>query len=256
MDSQMLWWPSPHGPARVIVPIVASDAADADRQAQAIADCDADLVEWRADAWSGVLTPGEAVELSCRLRNTVAPKPLIFTWRTAGEGGCATPAADERYREITAAVIDARSADLADVQINHPAAVHLLDTARNTGMPVIGSWHDVNGTPESEAIVAALAQAEVDGASVAKVAVTPHNPADVAALLSATAERAAVARVPLVTMAMGSLGLVSRVFGYVFGSQATFAVVGQSSAPGQPSLLELRKAWDSSLGVAGQLGPA
>lgn len=39
--------------------------------------------------------------------------------------------------------------------------------------------------------------------------------------------------VPILTMSMGQLGVVSRVTGDSFGSCATFGAVGQTSAPGQ-----------------------
>ena len=41
---------------------------------------------------------------------------------------------------------------------------------------------------------------------------------------------------PLVTMAMGGLGAISRVSGEVFGSCMTFASVEKTSAPGQMPL--------------------
>ena len=61
-------------------------------------------------------------------------------------------------------------------------------------------------------------------------------------MLMATARARESLGVPLVTMAMGELGVVTRVGGGVFGSTLTFAVVpdptGQEtpSAPGQPPL--------------------
>ena len=49
------------------------------------------------------------------------------------------------------------------------------------------------------------------------------------------------AKVPLITMSMGALGMVSRVSGQVFGSAATFGSAGTASAPGQVPVVELRK---------------
>jgi len=224
----------------VIVPIVAAGESDACTQAEAIAATDADMVEWRADGM-GTASQVGLVALALRLSAIVAGKPLVFTWRTADEGGLA--ATDAAYSALTRAIIDARAAALVDVQIRHPGAGRLIAAAKAAGVPVIGSWHDVGGTPPAPAIVAALADAEAAGADVAKVAVTARTPADVASLLAATRERFAVARIPLMTMAMGAVGLPSRLDGHRYGSQATFASVGPSSAPGQPSLDDLRRAW-------------
>ena len=47
---------------------------------------------------------------------------------------------------------------------------------------------------------------------------------------------------PIVTMAMGGLGVVSRLAGQVFGSAATFGMVGKASAPGQVDAADLKVA--------------
>ena len=72
------------------------------------------------------------------------------------------------------------------------------------------------------------------GADILKVAVMPQNKADVLTLLSATEEMYRLyAQRPLLTMSMASDGVISRLCGEVFGSAATFGMVGQGSAPGQ-----------------------
>ncbi len=38
---------------------------------------------------------------------------------------------------------------------------------------------------------------------------------------------------PLITMAMGGLGAVTRMSGEIFGSNLTFGTLGEASAPGQ-----------------------
>ena len=72
------------------------------------------------------------------------------------------------------------------------------------------------------------------GADICKIATMPHSPADVLTLLDATRIMAEEhADRPLITMAMGALGIVSRVSGETFGSAATFGMAGTPSAPGQ-----------------------
>ena len=88
-------------------------------------------------------------------------------------------------------------------------------------------------TPPREEIISRLERMEQLGADICKVAVMPHTPEDVLTLLSATEERARVSGVPLITMAMGPLGTVSRVCGELVGSCLTFGTLGAASAPGQ-----------------------
>ena len=250
------WWPDPIGPARVIVPIVATSSKAAQDQAIKIADTDAEMVEWRADYLAeqpriarGVLITrlpeaDRIVALASILRVLVAPKPLIFTWRTIAEGGDGSPLGDGNYEAVTQAVIRAHAASVVDVEVRHPASLQLIAAARDYKVPVIGSWHDVAGTPSENAIVRTLALIEEAGVDIVKVAVTARRESDATTLMNATAERVDDARAPLITMAMGEWGLVSRVLGHMFGSAATFATVGAPSAPGQPELAELRRLWE------------
>ena len=67
----------------------------------------------------------------------------------------------------------------------------------------------------------------------------PRCAGDVLVLLDATERAARELSIPLVSMAMGPLGLVTRVFGSRFGSGLTFASGAVASAPGQIPLAEL-----------------
>ena len=71
-------------------------------------------------------------------------------------------------------------------------------------------------------------------ADIVKMAVMPREERDVLTLLDATLTMKELHAVtPVVTMAMGELGLVSRLTGKIFGSAITFGSVGMASAPGQ-----------------------
>ena len=191
-----------------------------------------------------------------------APKlPVLLTLRTAAEGGQAA-LSDPAYgatllrlvRVLQAGAPDVPGGRVAaaalDVELERGCLAQVASAAHEAGLDVVASFHDFSGTPDEEEIVHCLARMEAQGADVAKVAVMPHDPADVARLLMATARARESLGVPLVTMAMGELGVVTRVGGGVFGSTLTFAVVpdptGQEtpSAPGQPPLVQVRAALD------------
>ena len=78
------------------------------------------------------------------------------------------------------------------------------------------------------------------GADVAKIAVMPQSMDDVLALLAATERASRNVDIPLVSMAMGPLGAVTRAAGWIFGSAMTFAVGASSSAPGQMPIEDVR----------------
>ncbi|KRL81642.1 hypothetical protein FC17_GL001623 [Secundilactobacillus paracollinoides DSM 15502 = JCM 11969] len=84
------------------------------------------------------------------------------------------------------------------------------------------------------------AMARTNG-SVVKLAVMPQSSDDVLALMNATHQVSAIIDQPLITMAMGALGAVSRIAGQTFNSCLTFASVHAQSAPGQLSVEQTRQ---------------
>jgi 3-dehydroquinate dehydratase-1 len=90
------------------------------------------------------------------------------------------------------------------------------------------------------------------GADVAKLAVMPRSAGDVLRLLEITWEaRNRFPRLPLCTMSMGRLGTLSRVAGFLFGSDMAFAVGQETSAPGQIPIAEARALAGTLLKLAG-----
>ena len=88
-----------------------------------------------------------------------------------------------------------------------------------------------------------LLEAQEKGADIAKMAVMPKNYADVLTLLGATLKaRTGAVNIPIITMSMGPEGGVTRVAGGLFGSDLTFAIGKESSAPGQIPISDLRQA--------------
>ena len=72
----------------------------------------------------------------------------------------------------------------------------------------------------------------------------PQSMEDVLTLLAATLlARREFPETPLVTMSMGPLGSITRVAGWLFGSDLTFAVGVASSASGQIPADDLKKVY-------------
>ena len=158
---------------------------------------------------------------------------MLFTCRTAAEGGQAA-IGDEAYGDLCVAVAQSGTADLIDVEYQRRAAVvgRVIGAAQASGVRVIASNHEFAGTPARDEIIARLVAMQRLGADICKIATMPHSPADVLTLLDATRVMAwEHADRPLITMAMGALGVVSRMSGETFGSAATFGMAGDPPAP-------------------------
>lgn len=201
-----------------------------------------DLLEWRVDAYD----QAEDIEicLSClqSLRQRIDNVPLIFTCRIDQEGGFKKISREKRL-ELYAAVIKSGNVDLVDVELcNKKDFISTIkELAVAQGVKLILSHHNFQETPSEPFIYAKLMEAQLAGADIAKLAAMPRNYGDVLTLLSATNKaRNEAVQIPIVTMSMGPEGAVSRLIGGLFGSDITFALGMQASAPGQIPIKAMR----------------
>ena len=119
----------------------------------------------------------------------------------------------------------------------------------NIDVYVIISMHDFDGTPSKEKIIEILKEQQDAGADIVKVAFMPNDIQDVLNLLDATATFTKLhATIPVVTVAMSHLGVISRLAGFLFGSAITFAAATHGgSAPGQVSVAQTRASLEALL---------
>lgn len=234
------------GRPEIIVPLVGADEEELLAQATAAAGTRARIMEWRMDRFRPDLEDEadhrEAVLAALpALRGTLGPdRALLVTFRTAAEGGT-RPIADRDLALLLEALLGGRRAgtqtavDLVDIETSRDPAVvaRVIAAAHRHGTVVVGSYHDMEGTPSAEELVEILRGQRRLGADVPKVAVMPRTPRDVLALLEASLTIAEDLSGPFLAISMGALGASSRVSAEVFGSAATFASVGAGSAPGQ-----------------------
>ena len=191
-----------------------------------------DVIEWRVDY---LTDPGELQASQMQTIAFNADKPLIVTWRTTAEGG-QEDFDSIAYHWVYQLAIASRVAAV-DVEVSLLEEVgDVVEDAQSQGITVIGSRHYFDATPaDLDAELQSMVATPVD---VVKLAVMPNDSGDVQRLLDAT--KVANQAKPLITMAMGELGQRSRFEGYQYGSQLTFASLGESSAPGQPSVTQLK----------------
>lgn len=229
------------GRPKICVPIAEREEEEIMSAAREIRTSPADMVEWRADWFDGIFDLERTRTVLERLRNTLGEIPLLFTFRTSGEGGekeIDVPA----YVSLNESAARSGMADLVDVEAftESGAAEKIIEEAHSAGVRVIASNHDFYKTPSREEIISRLVKMQDMGADIAKIAVMPQSRKDVLTLLAATEEMVSGhARIPVITMSMGRDGVISRVCGETFGSAVTFGAVGRGSAPGQLGAGEL-----------------
>lgn len=228
----------------VCAPLVARDADALEAEARTVAALQPDLLEWRVDFFTGLADAQAVVAAGRRVRAAAQGLPILFTRRSHREGGQPIPIGEAEVAGLYEALASKGLVDLLDWEMSGPEAelARVRALARARGLPLVLSFHDFHRTPDDAALRERFAHAHALGADVAKVAVMPQSLEDVHRLLGATLRASRELPIPVISMAMGELGAVSRVCGGVFGSALTFAVGGAASAPGQMPIADVRAA--------------
>ncbi|WP_192869512.1 type I 3-dehydroquinate dehydratase [Lentibacillus sediminis] len=230
------------GKPKVIVPLIGRTEDELVQEAEAVKKLGPDMIEWRADAFAGVKSLKATGKMLAKFRAVLPELPLIFTFRSEREGGH-TSAGESFYEELLDMVLESQAADAVDVELftGRDSVERLVEKAKTHGVPVVMSNHDFAKTPEKAEILTRLQAMEDYDADMLKIAVMPNSTADLLVLLDATQTwKSKGEKQPLITMAMGQLGLVSRLAGEVFGSAATFGAGVEASAPGQIDVADLK----------------
>ena len=229
------------GIPKICVPIVGTTMDEILAAAKYFESVKKDVVEWRADWFEGVFDFAQVEAVLKELRRVLGNTPILFTFRTANEGGekAIEPAA---YAELNKRAAATGLIDLVDVEAftGDEVVRDIIESAHESGVVVVASNHDFEKTPEKDEIVRRLRKMQELGADIPKIAVMPQSRKDVLTLLSATEEMVSeYADRPIITMSMSATGLISRLCGECFGSALTFGAVGKASAPGQMNASDL-----------------
>ena len=162
--------------------------------------------------------------------------PLVFTCLTRVEGGT-WPDEDPRRHQLLLSAIHS-GIDYVDVNLRSG----LVDVmGEKAGQGLIVSYHDLDGVPEDlDAIYRSMVERRAD---IAKIAVRPTTVADVGRFQAFARRVAGAGGPPLIPIAMGPLGVSTRILGGRFGAPFTFAssASGAESAPGQVPAAQMRQ---------------
>lgn len=229
------------GLPKICVPLTGKDRPALLEEASRAKTATPDLVEWRADFYENLNREEDLLETLKEIREELGEIPMIFTIRTALEGGKAELTGEE-YRTCIMEAAESGCAEVVDIEVfSVENADELIECIHKTGAKVIASTHDFQKTDDSEILKKRFLSMDATGADILKMAVMPAEFDDVASLMQVTNEVVEeYTEKPVISMAMGNLGSISRIAGENFGSSVTFATIGAASAPGQFPIEELR----------------
>lgn len=230
----------------ICVPVVENDSDAVVRRIRELTEKKVQMIEWRADCFAGMEEPERVREILHEIRPFVRDTVMLFTIRTKQQGGRADT--DEKnilfLNEIAA---KSGSIDLIDLEFFEATRPEReIRRFQRMGVRVIASHHDFRATPDERILQMLMDQMKQGGADIAKLAVMPNTADDVLRILKLTNDtKQRYPGLPVVTMSMGGLGVISRVAGEFFGSCITFGADGEVSAPGQMQMDVLEEVLDA-----------
>lgn len=245
------------GMPEICIPLMGTNQEELLKEAELAEELPCSMVEWRADYVLETLkddTPqrrGEKLKQILGYLRMALEMPVIFTIRTAGEGGQAHITKEE-YFIINQIIAQGGMADFIDIEaFDAPGCVEegqirdFIDFAHENGTRVLLSSHDFKTTPDMQEMLARFFVMQELGGDMIKLAVMPEKEDDVFALLEvASLMRDTYGEVPFIAISMGQLGATTRICGGEFGSAITFAAGKGVSAPGQLDAVTLKQHLD------------
>ena len=169
------------GVPKICVPVVAEKQEVIWKKAEEIAVLPADLVEWRVDFYEDVFEMEEVLRTLEGLKKRLGEKPLLFTFRTRGEGG--NLAADPETYDLLLKSAARGGAELIDVEAypKNGKTAEKIAGLQDAGAHVIASSHDFQRTPSIEEMTDRLRYMERLGADAVKLAFRKSGCAESAA---------------------------------------------------------------------------
>jgi len=228
------------GKPKICIPVFGEDDQEILRRISQVQNLKFDLLELRIDFYQDILHFEKLMILLKQIRMMIE-QPILFTYRSKREGG-EVQLTDGHYFSLIQCVCESHCVDLIDIELMSGAVLvsQLVDIVHDHGLKVLMSNHDFYQTPTMSELKERFEHMEILGADIMKIAVMPQSYKDVITVLNLTLEMSQRMNKPIVTMAMGELGKITRIAGELTGSSITFASVEKASAPGQIPLDDMQ----------------
>lgn len=223
------------------IPIVSSDEISLRNEIKKAVDIAPDVIEWRADYFKDINDIYKTKKVLDMIRLIAGEIPIIFTCRSYMEGGFKEIEKDTRLELIKEMILSGKidAVDL-ELSIGRENIGYIKSISQKNNVALIISYHNLQETPPNEIIIEKIKQEIHSGADIAKVSVMANTVEDVLNLLTSTLKARQEVLNPLITIAMGGIGAITRAAGWMFGSDLTFAEGEKASAPGQIPIKDLK----------------
>lgn len=220
---------------RICVSVSSTSPKELCRRAQRAEALSADLVEVRLDELGNhqeISTVAKSVEV-----------PVVATNRPVSQKGSFVGPESERLSLLMDAVEG--GAAYLDIESSTSRLDQVIETFRKTGAKIILSHHNYSRTPRLSELKSTLAKLQKNNSDLCKIVTTARSLEDNLTILSLLKTNRR--NNSLVSFAMGKPGVWSRILSPFYGADFTYASLkrGLETAPGQPSISELRRIYET-----------
>jgi 3-dehydroquinate dehydratase-1 len=191
----------------------------------------ADILEIRLDLISSLFLKNE---LSQVLKDLA--KPVLFTYRNPKDSSEAS-SVKLIFQDIEPILSEYNSErNYLDIELDQEKSI--FDSILNCRYTVIYSYHNFSNSINKEEMLTWVLKKNVTNC-IYKFAITPKDFIELELFLN---DLSIISKThTIIGIAMGEIGIFSRVFGDRFGSFATYCCIGKPRAPGQINILILQK---------------
>lgn len=182
------------------------------------------IIEWCVDAFDGAseLTQEDFSMLLREIKTLRRGKKLIVDYKGDAE-------VTDRILQWAIGL-----ADMIDVDADNPHVTRLVRRARRKGTKTIISHHDFEKMPSRDEIATQYITMEKTGGDILKIAAMVSCEQDTYSILEGAAAYCQLKyHQPIVAIAMGEEGQVSRICAGDFGAVMSYACGSRPTAPGQ-----------------------
>lgn len=179
---------------------------------------------------------------SCFLRDELSPilkrleKPILFTYRNPKDSSEASNTSI-KFKDIEPVLNQFnKKENYLDIELDQEKSI--FDSIQDCRYTVIYSYHDFSNSISREEMLSWISKKKSPNC-IYKFAVTPKNISEEELFLNDLKEISN--DYLIIGIAMGEIGVYSRLFGDRFGSFATYSCVGKPRAPGQVNIITLKK---------------
>ena len=199
-----------------------------------------DMIELRLDYYKDVMKLDKLLALLQKIQEQIEYIPLLCTIRTKEEGGNLAISLND-YQIIYQTIMASGLVDILDIEysLSKKLVEDLIICAKEHRVATMLSYHSFDKTMTSEEVIDTMEAMQRLNVDIVKIAVIAKNQEDVDALIKAGSYISSQNKTAIIAIAMGEIGISTRLDTKVIGSCISYASLHKSSAPGQVNWKEV-----------------